>query len=85
MARIRTIKPEFWEDEGVAALSRDARLLWIATWNCADDEGILRWTPDYIKAQVFPYDADVTLAKGLGRGQSPVPASSDIPPERCAR
>jgi hypothetical protein len=63
MSRIRTIKPEFWEDEGVAALSRDARLLWIATWNHADDEGILRWTPDYIKAQVFPYDVDITLAR----------------------
>jgi HNH endonuclease len=63
VARIRTIKPEFWEDEGVAALSRDARLLWIATWNHADDEGILRWSPDYIKAQVFPYDADLTVAK----------------------
>lgn len=61
MARIRTIKPEFWEDETVATLSRDARLLFIATFNMADDEGLLRWTPDFIKAQVFMYDHDLTL------------------------
>lgn len=59
MSRIRTVKPDFWEDEGVGALERDARLLFIATWNLADDEGILRWTPDYLKAHVFTYDADV--------------------------
>ena len=61
--RIRTVKPEFWTDEGVAALSIPARLLWIATWNLADDEGILRWTPEYIKSQVFPYDPEITVAK----------------------
>lgn len=59
MARIRTVKPEFWEDEGIASLSREARLLYIATWNHADDEGILRWTPEFVKAQVFPYDDDI--------------------------
>jgi hypothetical protein len=59
MARIRTIKPDFWEDELVAALSRDARLLFIATWNLADDEGRLRWAAPYIKSKVFPYDDDL--------------------------
>ena len=61
MARIRSVKPEFWEDEAVAMLSRDARLLFIATWNLADDEGLLRWTPEYIKAQVFMYDEDIDI------------------------
>ena len=60
MARIRTIKPEFWEDECIGILSRDARLLFIATWNLADDEGLLRWSPDYLKANVFMYDDDIT-------------------------
>lgn len=59
MARIRTVKPEFWEDETIAALSRDARLLFIATFNMADDEGLLRWTPEYVKANAFIYDADI--------------------------
>ena len=32
MPRIRTIKPEFWEDDVIGRLSRDDRLLFIATW-----------------------------------------------------
>jgi hypothetical protein len=61
MPRIRTVKPEFWEDEVVGLLPRDARLLFISTFNMADDEGLLRWTPAYIKAQTFMYDDDLTL------------------------
>lgn len=60
MPRIRTVKPEFWEDELLGVMPRDARLLFIATFNMADDEGILRWTPAYIKAQAFMYDDDLT-------------------------
>ena len=59
--RIRTIKPEFWEDEKVGSLSLAARLLFIATWNIADDEGLLRWTPEHLKAMAFRYDRDVDL------------------------
>lgn len=61
MPRIRTVKPEFWEDELLGVMPRDARLLFIATFNMADDEGILRWTPAYIKAQAFMYDDDLSL------------------------
>lgn len=56
MARIRTVKPEFWDDETVGALTRDARLLFIATWTFADDEGLLRWSPSYLKASALMYD-----------------------------
>jgi hypothetical protein len=63
MARIRSIKPEFWDDEAVGELPRDARLLFIASWNLVDDEGLLRWAPDYLKAHAFAYDADMTVAK----------------------
>lgn len=62
MARIRSVHPEFWENEEVGALSRDARLLFIGTWNLADDEGLLRWAAPYLKANVFMYDDDVTVA-----------------------
>lgn len=61
MPRIRTVKPEFWEDELLGVMPRDARLLFIATFNMADDEGILRWTPAYIKAQAFMYDDDLNI------------------------
>lgn len=60
--RIRTVKPEFWEDEVIGTLSRDARLLFVATFNLADDEGLLRWTPAFVKAQVFMYDDDLSVA-----------------------
>jgi len=54
--RIRTIKPEFWGDEEVGAMTLASRLLFIASWNLADDEGILRWNPQYINSSVFAYD-----------------------------
>jgi hypothetical protein len=57
--RIRTIKPEFWEDEDLGCVSRDARLLFVACFNLADDEGLLRWNPSYVKASVFMYDDDL--------------------------
>lgn len=59
MARIRTVKPEFWEDEVIGSLSRDARLLFLACFNLSDDEGILRWNAEYLKASAFIYDPDV--------------------------
>ncbi|MGW8988689.1 HNH endonuclease [Streptomyces zhihengii] len=62
MARIRTVKPEFWEDEIVGTLSPTARLLFIATFNMADDEGLLRWSAAYIKANAFMYDDDLTTS-----------------------
>lgn len=60
MSRIRTIKPEFWEDETIGSLAFGARLMFIASWNMADDEGLLRWTPEYLMAKVFLYDVEVT-------------------------
>ena len=56
MARIRTIKPDFWTDEKLAECSRDARLLFIGTWNFADDEGRMEYNPKRLKMQVFPGD-----------------------------
>jgi hypothetical protein len=56
MARIRTIKPEFWTDETLARCCMPARLLFIATWNFADDFGDLDRSAYQLKAQVFPYD-----------------------------
>lgn len=61
MARMRSVKPEYWTDEDLAlAVSRDARLLYVALWNLADEHSRLRGNPNYIKGQVFPYDDDLT-------------------------
>lgn len=63
MPRIRTVKPDFFEDEDVGVLSREARLLFVGTWTLADDEGLLRWTAPYLKAAIFMYDDDLTAKK----------------------
>ena len=59
MARIRSIKPEFWSSEQVMACSRDVRLLFIGLWNFVDDEGRASNSAKSIKAQVFPSDEDI--------------------------
>jgi len=56
MARIRTIKPEFWTNERVMECSMLARLLFIGMWNFADDLGRLPLSAKSIKAQIFPSD-----------------------------
>ena len=60
MARIRTIKPEFWQDYQLAQrFTRDQRLFYIALWNEADDEGRFQAHPVRLKGSIFPYDNDV--------------------------
>jgi len=54
MARIRTIKPEFWSDEKLSECSLSARLLFIGLISFADDEGRLEYSPQRIRMQVFP-------------------------------
>lgn len=75
MARIRSIKPEFWDDRKLARrASRDARLLYIALWNLADEHGRLNGDPQWIKGQVFAYDDDIdagTVAKLLDELEAP--------------
>lgn len=58
--RIRTVKPEFWSDEKIGSISPLARLLFIACFNIADDEGLLNINPMYLRSFAFPYD-DVPL------------------------
>lgn len=63
MARIRSVKPEHWDDDNVGSLSFPARLLEIGMKNFADDEGLLRWTPEFLKASIFKYDAEATIER----------------------
>ena len=39
MARIRSLKPEFWQDSRMAKLPALERLVFLCTWSMADDEG----------------------------------------------
>lgn len=60
MARIRSIKPEFWDDRKLARrTSRDARLLYIALWNMADEHARLNGDPRWVRGQAFPYEDDL--------------------------
>lgn len=57
MARIRSIKPEFWTDRNVIQLSPFARLLFIGSWNFAlCDRGHLPDDPIELKLKVLPAD-----------------------------
>ena len=56
MARIRSIKPEFWTAEQVMDLSLHARLLFIGLWNFCDDAGVHPAKVKTLKAEVFPSD-----------------------------
>ena len=58
MARIRSIKPEFWGSESITNLSREARLVYIGLWCFADDEGRFRAQLGVLAGQLFPEDDD---------------------------
>ena len=56
MARIRTIKPEFFTSEDIVGLSPLARILYIAMWCEADKEGRMAWKPKTFKMRYLPGD-----------------------------
>lgn len=60
MPRNRIIKADFWADEKIGKLSLLTRLLFIGTWNFADDSGVCRANEIYLRNNIFPYD-DLTL------------------------
>ena len=61
MSRIRNIKPDFFDDEGLATVSPWARLCFIGLWTEADREGRLEDRPGRLKARLFPFDAKVDV------------------------
>jgi hypothetical protein len=56
MARIRTIKPEFFDDPGLGRLVPTARLLFIGLWTQCDRAGRLEDEPTRLKVRLAPYD-----------------------------
>jgi len=58
VARIRTIKPEFWQNEQLAQASEHARLLAIALLNHADDRGLFLANHQLVRAACFPFEED---------------------------
>lgn len=56
MARIRTIKPEFFTSEDIVSLTPLARLFYVSLWCEADREGRFEWKPRTFKLRYLPGD-----------------------------
>lgn len=74
MARIRTIKPEFFTSDDIVSLSPLARLFYVSLWCEADREGRLSWNMRTLKMRYLPADdcdvqdlADELINAGLIR------------------
>jgi len=65
MARIRTIKPEFFTSEDIVALSPLTRLFYISLWCEADRDGLLNWKPKTLKLRYFPGDDNAAFNQAV--------------------
>lgn len=72
MARIRTIKPEFFTSADIVCMSPLSRLFYASLWCEADREGRLKWDTRTLKLRYFPADdcdiesmANELLSSGL--------------------
>ena len=79
MPRIRTIVPEFWEDERFSNVSLPAWLLYIGMKNFADDEGVILANPVIIKSKVFPAREDIRKQQVSGWLQELIENSILVP------
>lgn len=52
MARIRSIKPEFWSDEKIVQLSHGCMAFFIGLWNFCDDEGKVEDNPKQLSLRM---------------------------------
>lgn len=60
MARIRSIKPEFFKHHDLYTAEVESglplRIAFAGLWTCADVEGRFKWKPPQLKLDVLPYD-----------------------------
>lgn len=60
MARIRTIKPEFFKHEELYEAEKETkfplRLAFAGLWCSCDREGRFKWRPNSLKLDILPYD-----------------------------
>lgn len=54
--RIRSIKPEFWRSNDIAAMNREQRLLFVGLWSYVDDDGVGRDELSAIIGDLFSSD-----------------------------
>lgn len=68
--RIRSIKPEFYRSDDIAALDIPTRLLFIGLWSYVDDHGRGRDNAQLIVADLFPLDNVRDSFENVSRGLS---------------
>lgn len=59
--RIRSIKPEIWQDEDFGLLDPEAQLLFIGLISHADDEGRFKGSAVRVRALVWPFRGDLAI------------------------
>lgn len=61
MARIRTVKPEFWTDSKTGTLSGSGTKLFLGMLNHCDDYGVIEYDLPMLKAKIFPYEDGASI------------------------
>ena len=87
LARIRTIKPEFFTHAKICRLTPLARLFYVSLWCEADRLGRLKWNPDTLKYRYLPADdcgiealgAELVTAGLIRLYETPTQIYADIP------
>lgn len=75
--RIRSIKPEFWRSDDVAALDIEDRLLFIGLWSYVDDNGVGRDQVALVVADLFPHDMETDSRETVARVSRGLASLSD--------
>lgn len=67
--RIRTVKPEFFQDERLYDLEAQTgmpiRIIFVGLWCVCDREGRFDWNPRRLKVQILPHDEGIDFLKAL--------------------
>jgi hypothetical protein len=61
MPRIRTVKPEFWNDEKLGQEPESIMLTYIGIWNFSDDYGVVKANHLWLKNQIYPYKSNLRI------------------------
>lgn len=67
MARIRSIKPDFWTSENLATCPKETRLTFIGIWGYVDDNGVGIFNEMLLVASIYPLDDPIESLADIRR------------------